>query len=185
MSVSQFRIFSFPLYWERVKLTPNCSTGPELLCFLEPIETGSDDFWKKRWLKESHIARKDRRRVRIWLQSGGGKAIPESINPDEGEENFEVPIMYSPDHEHFDHDEQASHADLHEQSNESSRYPPSARGDDLEDVEGGENEFDFFDFYGDEEAHENFERGAQRTPSPEEIQEGRDRAFQALHGVYK
>ncbi|KAL9101444.1 MAG: hypothetical protein Q9163_003294 [Psora crenata] len=60
---------------------------PELLAFLEPIEYGKDEQWRRRWLREGINVRRERRKVRLWKECGGSnEASADSYN--EGDERY-------------------------------------------------------------------------------------------------
>ena len=73
---------------------------PELLAYLEPIETGEDNEWKCRWLKESAQVRKDRKMVRSQVTAGTLRdANVEPVAEQEAEEvAIEEDPVFSPEY---------------------------------------------------------------------------------------
>ena len=65
---------------------------PELLAFLEPVKYGTDENWRRRWLKEGIDVRRGRQKVRLWRECGGGNQVSDRSD----EEGEEVIIFNSP-----------------------------------------------------------------------------------------
>ncbi|KAL9130571.1 MAG: hypothetical protein Q9217_001284 [Psora testacea] len=61
------------------------SVWPELLAFLEPVEYGRDEKWRRRWLKEGIKVRRERRRVRLWRECGTEAEVNARSNNDSEE----------------------------------------------------------------------------------------------------